>query len=123
MSCETNVSNILSDVNSTTLLLSSNGEFIGIGEDVMLYNTVIVVIASDVESSKMGVHLEFSQDNINWDIKKCFTFTQVQNEFKQDILGRFFRIRYKNGATNQTYFRLQTKFSTIEVVKKKKKWH
>ncbi len=107
-----NLENKLSKYNSTSTILLASETFLGLSDLVIFYNTIIITIISDVISDTLGVQLEFSQDNINWDIviKKTHINISTYSVIKQDILAKYFRIRYKNSDTNQTYFRLQTKY-------------
>jgi len=100
----------LSINNSTNIILSSNDIFIGQGEDVVEYVCIILTIISNTDSISSGVSIQYSSDNINWDISENFTYFSNKNTLKKisNISGRYFRIIYKNGSIDQTFFRLQT---------------
>jgi hypothetical protein len=113
----TSADNRVSTLNSTATPLTASSEFLGTAEDVALYNTVVVHISSDVASIPLGVSLEFSQDNSNWDKVMKFDHNpselSSETEIRQETKGQYFRIRYTNSTTGQSHFRLQTILSLI----------
>ena len=108
------VINIISTLNSTNILLASNGEFLGSSENVVQYSSISVTLNSDVKSAAIGLKLEFSSDNINWDIINGFTYTAKKSydKYAVNVKGAYFRLRYTNGTIGQTSFMIQTKFET-----------
>jgi hypothetical protein len=60
-------------------------------------------------SATDGLVAEFSPDGINWDNKDFYTITAGAGKvYSFQPAARYFRVVYTNGATAQTYFRLQT---------------
>jgi len=102
--------NCISRNNSTNAILTSGSVFLGSFEDVTAYNTIVIKIASDVDSALLGVKLEFSHNGSDFDHIESFTHTGSTSYIKQEIKGVYFRLRYTNGGTNQTYMRCQVKF-------------
>jgi len=99
----------ISSDNSTTSTLSGGASYTGTGEDVKLYSSLTLQIFSDKDSADLGVSVQFSQDNSNWDIKLTSTYrASTQFSTSYPINGRYYRVVYTNGGTAQGSFRLQT---------------
>jgi hypothetical protein len=108
----TNIDGKISTDNSTTSILTAGNTFTGTGEDVSRYAFIEVFIKTDANSEPLGVILEFSTDNTNWDFGKSFTHDHKSNPvciFTSDVLARYFRVSYTTDTT-QTVFRLQSRF-------------
>lgn len=59
------------------------------------------------------IFIEQSMDKTNWDISTEYAVTANDGKgFKEDVFAPFVRIRYVNGATPQTAFRLTARFSS-----------
>ena len=104
--------NKVSTLNSTNSVLGSDGIYTGTSEVVGKYNSISVTVKSNVDSASLGVQFEFSTDNSTWDIINSFTYL-AENPFlvkSTTVKGKYFRIRYTNGAVGQSTFSLQTKF-------------
>jgi hypothetical protein len=100
--------------NSTTTPLAGGATFTGAATDLDGYASVTYSMASDVVSAVLGVICQFSPDGVNWDDR---TFNQLAadrigankaSDFAVRAHDRFFRIKYTNGASPQSYFRFQT---------------
>lgn len=108
----TSITGKVSDTLSRNTTITALGTWISSSEDVSKYGSLIVSIATDKSSFASGFKIQFSHDNTNWDVsiqhnfKSDYKSSQV---FKQEILARYARVSYTNGAQTQTYFRLQTK--------------
>ena len=99
---------IVSTNNATTVNLGANQVYIGTGEDVTTFSSILINIISSHDSKNGGISIEFSQDNSNWDIKILSTYIAPGNKtLIYDIQGIYFRIKYTNGSIAQTLFRLQ----------------
>lgn len=102
--------------NSSTTPLGAGGVFTGSAFDVTSYAAINVNVKSDVPSATNGLTLEVSTDGINWDHSHSTTYsaaTGVGYIFNAEF--RYARVKYTNGATPQTVFRLQTIFKTTLV--------
>jgi hypothetical protein len=102
--------NVVDAGNSTTTPLGANATFTGTAVDLLGYASVTYSVFASHDSATNGVICQFSPDNVNWD-------DRVVNEKDADGTAsdlsirchdRYFRIKYTNGATPQTTFRLQT---------------
>lgn len=59
------------------------------------------------------IFIEQSMDGTNWDISTTYAVTANNGKgFKEDVFAPYVRIRYVNGATPQTAFRLTARFSS-----------
>lgn len=59
------------------------------------------------------IYIEQSMDNVNWDISTTYAVTASDGKgFKEEIFAPYVRVRYVNGATPQTAFRLTARFSS-----------
>lgn len=97
--------------NSSVAVLSGGSVFTGVSEDISGYQSVTVTAFANQVSAAGGLSLQFSPDNVNWDIQHGYTVTaSVARTVIEPVQARYFRIVYTNGATTQTAFRLQTIF-------------
>lgn len=97
----------VSQKNSSTTSLTSGSVFTGTAEEVSQYSQLTVYLGTDVASATNGLSLELSSDGVNWDRKKQTTSPAGGGAHTLVIISRYFRIKYTNGSTNQTYMRLQ----------------
>jgi hypothetical protein len=107
------VLNAVSELNSTSTPLGAGASFTGGFQNVKDYATVVVSIISDKNSATDGLNIEWSSDGVNVDNTDDFTFitTETGNKvFTFGIYAQFVRVRYTNGATPQTFLRIQTLF-------------
>lgn len=59
------------------------------------------------------LHIEQSMDGTNWDIDTSYTITANNGKgFKEDVFAPYVRVRYVNGATPNTVFRITARFSS-----------
>lgn len=106
----------ISDLNSTTVTLGASGIYLGTAENVLEYNTISVNTYTDVASSINGLELQESPDGVNWDRVKKFSILDNTNvSHIINVIGKWFRIKYINGPTAQSSFRLQTMFRRFGV--------
>lgn len=102
---------VVSSVNSSIVILTSGSTFTGTGEIVTTYSSVTVAVKSDVASATDGLQLQQSSDNSNWDIVDSYTIPAATGKtFGVQITGKYFRVVYTNGGTNQASFRLWTMY-------------
>jgi len=98
--------------NSSTATLSGAATFTGTGEQNN-YPDAFIMCKSDVAGT---LYFDFSNDGTNWDS----TYPVAGYECAAGIAevhvarkaGRYFRVRYVNGASAQSYFRLTTYYGT-----------
>lgn len=101
--------NKVSTANSSTANLGNGATFTGTGEDMSGYQGVAVSVLADEASATDGLKIEFSSDDTNWDLSHIFTISaDVAAWFTIPVQAKWFRVRYTNGTTPQTAFRLQS---------------
>lgn len=97
--------------NSSTALLAGDAVFTGVGDDVSQYASVSILYKSDVAAAASGLSIQFSQDNINWDVQLVGDLGAKTFQVHRLVpAARFFRVVYTNGSAAQTSFRLQCIF-------------
>lgn len=103
--------------NSTSVVLAGDAGFTAMADDVSAFSTISVIIFSDVASATLGLSMQFSTDEVNWD--RTIDYTVNANNVQRyafPVEAQFFRIVYTNGSLPQTEFRLQTIFHTDKVL-------
>lgn len=65
-------------------------------------------IAGTVFADQAGtLHVEQSSDGTNWDVDTSYSISASDGKgFSEELVAAFWRLRYVNGATPQTAFRL-----------------
>lgn len=95
--------------NSSTATLLAAATFTGTSDDCLNYNELRVMVIASHASATDGLSLEQSSDNSNWDITDTYTIPATTGKtYSVPRQARYFRVRYTNGGTNQSSFRLQT---------------
>lgn len=109
-----NVQSGISDHNSTTIPLDAGETYTGSRENVEYYSSISVTIKSNAPSAAGGVQVQFSQDGTNWDIVISDNYLNEGGAFSKHycVKSKYFRLRYVNGSSDQTYFRLQCMMHT-----------
>ena len=97
--------NNISGENSTSKLLTSNGVFVGAVEECAHYNILKCSVYTDVDGS---LFIDFLDQNKSIVV----TYSHVIKAGKffyvdQIVKSQFYRIRYFNSSSDQTYFSLQ----------------
>lgn len=101
--------NVVSAGNSTNTPLGAGGTFTGVFEEVLPFADLTVLIHTDQQSAVDGFIVEYSSNGINVDATDVFSVvTLFGQQYSFGVNSRYVRIRYVNGATPQTTFRLQT---------------
>lgn len=109
----TQVAGVEDPTNSSTTPLAANGVFTGAAFNVTGYVAINVNVKSDAPSATGGIKVEFSPDGTNWDHAHSTTYTAATGVgYIFNVEYKFARVVYTNGATPQTYFRLQTIFKS-----------
>lgn len=102
----------LAEYNSTTAPLAAAGVFTAPWEDVSRYATILVSVLSNAASATLGLSVQFGITSQQPDATGRFTVAAgVASNMAILVPGRWMRIVYTNGATAQTTFSLQSKFS------------
>lgn len=98
----------ISTINSTNTPLLANAEFTGDYEECLGYSNLNIILSSDVASAIDGIKIEWSTDGVNVDATDEYTTsTPTSDTLSFGVVSRYFRIRYINGAVDQSFFRLQ----------------
>lgn len=108
---------IVDDNNSSNKLLNADEEFTGEWFDLRNFASIIVSIKTDKDSAVDGLIIEHSSDGENVDGDDLFNivgnggkvFTFMPN-------SQYYRVRYINGGTTQTVFRLQSNLKRTAIL-------
>ena len=100
---------IVSEDNSASTPLGSNGVFTGTWESALNYSVVLIAIKSDVASATNGLIVEFSADESNIVSDDTFTLPADSGKtYSFQPAAKYFRVVYSNGVTPQSSFILHT---------------
>jgi hypothetical protein len=107
----------ISTNNSTTATLTLGSTFTGTGDEVTHCAAITVNIRASHAAATDGVSLEWSNDNTNWDRTEKWDYPVADRPMSVTVRpkGRYFRLVYTNGGTNQTTFRVQTIMHAVSV--------
>jgi len=95
--------------NSTTSVLAGGAVFTGAWEEVTNHGIIVITLKASHASATDGLSVQFSTDGTNIDNTDEFTVAAATGKtFSFQAAAKYFRVVYTNGATLQTYFRLQT---------------
>jgi hypothetical protein len=105
-----NITNTVDTNNSTTTILAENAEYTGTATNCTIYSSIDISVYSNVNSAPFGLEVQSSTDGTsNWNTYFSFTVSAGQTLYRSvNIQGKYYRIKYTNGSTGQTEFRLQT---------------
>lgn len=102
----------ISILNSTTILLLANDQFIGIIEKLVKYESVTITIYSDVSSALNGIKIYMGATTDNMINKYSYSYTAEENKtISIQLTDRYFKLEYINGNIEQTSFSIQTFYS------------
>ena len=98
---------VLSVNNSSSTPLLANAVFIGSPDDLLNTVSVDVNVLTDQASATNGLHFQWSQDGVVWNFDEYFSvLADIGAYFSLSPRGRYFRVAYTNGTTNQGTFRI-----------------
>jgi hypothetical protein len=105
---------VISALNSSTAAIASSGSFTGVGEDIRRYQEISLNLAGAPSVAAGTLYFEFSPDFANcatathWDVSVPIALTGPNTLVPQPLRAVLpcFRVRYENGATALTEFRL-----------------
>lgn len=96
--------------NSTSTPLAGGAVFTGTAIDVSGYNGVVLHVDTSHASASGGLEFQTSTDGTNWSHSHGYTMpASSSRHFEETLPSKWFRIKYTNGSTLQTHFRLQAK--------------
>ena len=99
----------ISTDNSTSTPLSGGATFTGTWEDISNFGVIVVTVYADQASATDGLDVEFSSDGTNIDSSDMFTIpADTGKTFSFQCPTQYFRVKYTNGGSAQSAFRLQT---------------
>lgn len=107
----------ISNGNSTSAILGAGATFTGVWEDVEQFATAAVTISGNLAAEPGTLFFDLSQDGVNIHATVPASIPNSVFFDKPHILNlveKYIRIRYTNGATPQTTFDLQTKYSNAQ---------
>jgi len=104
------------DNNSTSTPLGIDAVFPGASTDVLNYASISIIVFADEDSATDGLSVQWSSDNTNWDVQDDFTITaSIGKTFNFQPTGRYMKVVYTNGGTEQSAFRLQTVLRPVTI--------
>jgi hypothetical protein len=103
---------VVSGQNSTAIALGAAGSFIGIGEDITTFAEATINLYGEPAIATGTLFFEYSPNGINWDVSVPYTLAGPQSFVPLPLrtVLPYFRVRYVNGGTALTVFRLTTVF-------------
>lgn len=102
-------SNTVDSGNSSIATLSNGAVFTGTWKEVLEFALITIQVIASHASATDGLEIQWSSDASNIDDTDKYTVPAATGKvFTFGPQVRYFRIKYTNGATTQTYFRLQT---------------
>ena len=88
---------------STTTALAANASWTSTSEEVLNFGRITGTVFADVAGT---IYVEQSPDNTNWDVVDSWSVAANAGlGFSVELVARYVRIRYVNGATLQGTFR------------------
>lgn len=106
----------LDNTNSSETPLDASAEFTGDWAESKGYGIIYISVYSDVDSAIDGLKIEQSIDGVNADFYDIYSIIGTYGKnFSINPHARFYRVRYINGTSAQTVFRLQTKLNAIGI--------
>lgn len=103
----------LSVFNTSTIALAGNASFAGTWEDCSKYSCIRVSALSNVSSASAGVSIQFGIAAAQQDASRTYSLLAgIPLTVVTDIMGRYFRVVFTNGASAQTTFSLATRWSS-----------
>lgn len=95
--------------NSSSTPLGAGATFTGEAVLTNGFGIVYISVYSDQASATNGLVVEQSIDGTNWDFDDTYTIpADTGKTFSVQPAGRYIRVKYTNGGTEQTEFRLMT---------------
>lgn len=111
---DTTVPPCICEQNSSTTTLGADETFTGTAFQTNGYGIIYVSVFSDVASATDGLVIEQSPDGTNWDHSDNFTIpANTGKNFSINPFAKFYRVKYTNGGSSQSEFRLQSILKSI----------
>ena len=110
-----NAGDVIDATNSSTTPLAGGAVFTGTAKATAGFSQLIVAVDTDQPSastSTTGIFVQWSEDGTNWGDYDGGSFSSsdvgLGQGYSYPIKRAYYRVVYTNGATLQTYFRLQS---------------
>jgi hypothetical protein len=110
---------IVSSKNSTTTALDSAATYTGTAELNTNYSYLTIVVKSNVSGASSGVIVKMGATASALNTNQFFTYTvndSSTNRFTVHLTGKYFKVMYINGTTDQTTFDLKTYMHMEEIL-------
>lgn len=100
----------ISDYNSTTTALDASATFTGV-EEITSHPDMLVTLKSNVAGT---LYIDLGVVSGTYDTTLTLDVAAGSGEFHTAVKGtRYVRVRYVNGSTEQSYFRMQTEYGSF----------
>ena len=110
-----NAGDVIDTTNSSTSTLAGGAVFTGAAKATAGFSQLVVAVDTDQPSastSTTGIFVQWSEDGTNWGDYDGGSFSSsdagLGQGYSYPIKRAYYRVVYTNGATLQTYFRLQS---------------
>jgi hypothetical protein len=105
---------IVSNINSTNILLLANNIFTGSVEKVSNYESVSITINSNVSSATDGIKIYLGPTEDNLIHKYSYSYTANENKvISLKLTDKYFKLVYTNNNIAQTSFYIETFYSHV----------
>ncbi len=99
--------------NSSTVTLGSGASFTGSGSLTTGFDNIVVIVKSNVDGASGGIQIQFSNDNVTYDVVYSDTYYSSGYFTKSYlIVKKYIRVVYVNGGSSQSSFELTSRLST-----------
>jgi hypothetical protein len=100
--------------NSTVTPLAADATFTGEATEILDFGFIFVNTISNVPSATDGLMVEQSSDGTNWDGSDEYSVPANKGKTYSFQAGyKYYRVVYKNGDAEQTFFRLQSILKSV----------
>ena len=95
--------------NSTTTPLLADATFTGTATEILHFAAITILIHTDVVSADNGLVIQFSPDGTDWHDGEAYTIPANSTKFfTPPVQGRYYRVVYTNGGSDQTTLHIHT---------------
>lgn len=106
----------ISTVNSSTSAINNGANFTGTWEDVSEYDSLVVAVKTD-QNGYYEIHFSPDGTNVDSSVTRYYRTTQIEPPHRFTVTRKYFRVVfYNNSGSNQTYFRMQTRYGQSQTL-------
>lgn len=100
--------------NSSTTPLSASATYTGTAINILGYNAISIFVTSDADGT---LYVDYSVDgSTNWRTAETYPIlADAEKWFTPPAFGKWFRLRYVNGAADQTNFEITTTLRKLPI--------